>query len=452
MALRPLALLLISLGSIRALCQPVLTGSPASGEQMRFDPAGSGVVASGEAWVVTIRMQSDNDDDGLPTWFRRWWHGQIENLDPAGETLHVRITNAPYTETILPVWSESTDGVTFGPFERVPLSALPVHVGGQTHEFTLITDPGVLAVRVAKYFPHTIAMHGAFRATVITDPRLSEDVIGTTALGLPIRMWTITDLSVPDAGKRRVWVHAAVHPAETTAHFTAQGLVMFLLSGDPTAEALLDGVIFNIVPMANPDGVFVGNYRTTSTSVELERQWSPPYTSTAEEIVAMRTEIENLMGTVASPGSNPIEILLNFHAAPAGYPFHFLHAPTYNIDGTGVIPEVHALEQRWIDLVEARSPDFVGRGVTADSTLNSDPVNRPFVESMMNDRWSSVSGWTGPPVMAITFEGVYGNGPVGTAWNTPADYHDVGEAMGLAIADYFEIEPAGPMPTGLMLR
>jgi hypothetical protein len=451
MALRALALLLICLGPSQALCNPVITGSPASGEQMRFDPVGSGVIPDGNGWEVTIRMQADNADESLPDWFRSWWHAQIESLDPGRETLNIRITNAPYTETLLPVWSVSTDGVTFGPWERVPLSAMPVYVGDSMHEFTLVTNPGVTAIRVAKYFPHTIAMHEDFRAGVIGDPRLSEEVIGTTAMGLPIRLWTITDAALPSTGKRRVWVHAAVHPAETTAHFTAQGLVMFLLSDDPLAEALLDHVIVNIVPMANPDGVSVGNYRTNSDSVELERQWLPPYDSTAQEIVAMRTQIEGFMGTVQSPGSNPIEILLNLHSAGADYPFHFLHAPTHNIDGTGVIPAVHALEQRWIDLFEARSPDFVGRGITADSSLNDSPSHRPFIESMVHDRWSAAPGWSGPLVMAITFEGVYRLGPGDTAWNTPADYHDVGEAMGRTIADHFEIRPAAT-PAGLMLR
>ncbi|MBN1476926.1 hypothetical protein JXA47_09245 [Candidatus Sumerlaeota bacterium] len=447
MTLRCSAILLI-LATCHLVAQPTLTGSPASGEQMRFDPTGSGVAPSGDGWEITVWMQDDNDDTSLPDDFRRWWHFQVEGLDPAGETLHFRITNAPHTEIILPAWSRSTDGETFGDSERVPLSGLPAYVGGGVHEFTLTTDPGVVAIRVAKYFPHTLAMHEAFRASVISDPRLTEEVIGTTAMGLPIRLWTITDPSTPSEGKRRVWVHAAVHPSETTAHFTAMGLVEFLLSGEPMADALLQSVIFNIVPMANPDGVSVGNYRTTSTSVELERQWTPPYDSTAEEIVAMRTKIEELMGTVETPGSNPIEILLNLHSAHSAYPFHFRHVPNFNIDGTGVIPEVHDLEQRWIDLFMARSPDFVGRGATSNSTLGNAQW-RPFVESMMHDRWSSDPEWSGPLVMAITFEGTYFNGPGDRAWNTPDDYRDAGHAMGLAIADFFEITVP---PTGVMVR
>jgi hypothetical protein len=283
---------------------------------------------------------------------------------------------------------------------------------------------------------------------VLGDPHLSEEVIGITAMGLPIRLWTITDTSWPSEGKHRVWVHAAVHPAETTAHFTAMGLVEFLLSGEPMADVLLQNVIFNIVPMANPDGVSVGNYRTTSTSVELERQWTPPYDSTAEEIVAMRTKIEEFMGTVESPGANPIEILLNLHSAGGAYPFHFRHVPDFHVDGTGVIPEVHALEQRWIDLFMARSPDFVGRGTTANSTLGNADW-RPFVESMVHDRWSNAPGWTGPLVMAITFEGTYSNGPGDRAWNTSDDYRDTGRTMGLAIADFFEITVPS---TGIMVR
>jgi len=39
------------------------------------------------------------------------------------------------------------------------------------------------------------------------------------------------------------------------------GVIDFLVSGSPTAKILREHVIFKIVPMLNPDGVYHGNYR-----------------------------------------------------------------------------------------------------------------------------------------------------------------------------------------------
>ena len=187
-----------------------------------------------------------------------------------------------------------------------------------------------------------------------------------------------------DAGKQRVWVHAAVHPSETTASFTAEGLVGWLTGGSDEARTLLDHTIFNVVTMTNPDGVALGNYRTTSSSVNLEVQWGSPYTSTVPEIAALRGKIEQFMGTVAAPGANPITMLLNLHSShDETYPFHFVHQASYPT--SGVTAEVRALEDRWVAAFKARSAFGALRTTDPVSTLSG----RGYVESMMHDRYST---------------------------------------------------------------
>ncbi|KAL5486391.1 hypothetical protein EMCRGX_G018861 [Ephydatia muelleri] len=65
----------------------------------------------------------------------------------------------------------------------------------------------------------------------------------------------------PTATPRVVFITARVHPGESPASFVCQGLLDFLLSQHSTAKTLRDNVIFKIVPMLNPDGVYLGNYR-----------------------------------------------------------------------------------------------------------------------------------------------------------------------------------------------
>ncbi|MCR9244130.1 MAG: M14 family zinc carboxypeptidase [bacterium] len=421
---------------------PVVTYS---GEAMRLRSA-TVTPTGGNTFALTLTMEDDNADSGLPTSFRRWWHCEVGNLPAAGAVLTVTVTNAGYSDTILPVWAQSTDGgVNFSDYVRMPTSAVPTRPSSTSHRFTIATPAGVDAIRIAKYFPYTVTRKNAYLASLASHPYVrSITPIGASQLGRPIELIELTDSSVSDAGKQRVWIHTAVHPAETPAFFLMEGFIDWLASGDPLAEQLLDHAIIDVVPMANPDGVWLGNYRTNANSVNLENEWRAPYNSTQPEILAMRTAIEGFMGTPSAPGGNPITVLLNLHATHnIAYPFHFRHVSNPNWNPTnnnaGVIPVVHQLENDWINAFEARSP-FVALGSTANSTLGA-PA-RPFVESMMHDRWTVDPQWTGAPgfqdeIMAITWEGTYGFGPTAGVWNTEADYELCGEQMGLALADYF---------------
>ncbi|KAK6484353.1 cytosolic carboxypeptidase 6-like [Huso huso] len=69
----------------------------------------------------------------------------------------------------------------------------------------------------------------------------------------------------PGADKKVVFLTARVHPGESPASFVCQGVIDFLVSQNPVARVLRDHVVFKIVPMLNPDGVYLGNYRLLLT-------------------------------------------------------------------------------------------------------------------------------------------------------------------------------------------
>ena len=58
----------------------------------------------------------------------------------------------------------------------------------------------------------------------------------------------------------------------------------------------------------------------------------------------------------------------------------------------------------------------------------------------MHDRYSNNRpAYTGPNIMAITYETTYTRGRNGVVWNTPQDYRENGQEMALAILDYFSL-------------
>jgi hypothetical protein len=73
-----------------------------------------------------------------------------------------------------------------------------------------------------------------------------------------------------------VFLSARVHPGETNSSWVIQGLINFLVSDHPTAAALRTRYVFKIVPMLNPDGVVLGNYRCNVLGFDLNRHWLTP--------------------------------------------------------------------------------------------------------------------------------------------------------------------------------
>ncbi|MCJ8734883.1 hypothetical protein PDJAM_G00240410 [Pangasius djambal] len=80
----------------------------------------------------------------------------------------------------------------------------------------------------------------------------------------------------PEQEKRVVFLTARVHPGESPASFICQGVIDFLVSQHPVAQVLRDHVVFKIVPMLNPDGVYLGNYRCSLMGFDLNRHWQDP--------------------------------------------------------------------------------------------------------------------------------------------------------------------------------
>lgn len=69
---------------------------------------------------------------------------------------------------------------------------------------------------------------------------------------------------------------ARVHPGESNSSWMMKGLIEFLVSAAPEAQALRDHFVFKIIPILNPDGVINGNYRCSLSGQDLNRRWKNP--------------------------------------------------------------------------------------------------------------------------------------------------------------------------------
>jgi murein tripeptide amidase MpaA len=73
------------------------------------------------------------------------------------------------------------------------------------------------------------------------------------------------------AQRKAIILTARVHPGESNASWMMAGVVEFLISDHEQARFLRDTFVFKIIPMQNPDGVIVGNYRCNLMGSDMNR-------------------------------------------------------------------------------------------------------------------------------------------------------------------------------------
>jgi len=104
-----------------------------------------------------------------------------------------------------------------------------------------------------------------------------------------------------DSSTRRarsvVCITARVHPGETPASYMCHGLIEYLISNDANAKKLRKNVTFIVIPMLNPDGVFLGNYRTAFCGLDLNRQYDAPSAWCTPENFHLKEMLKNLAGS-----------------------------------------------------------------------------------------------------------------------------------------------------------
>jgi murein tripeptide amidase MpaA len=100
-----------------------------------------------------------------------------------------------------------------------------------------------------------------------------KEVLGKSLSGVEIPILTITDFSETNKRKKTILMVGRLHPGETHSSWLIHGFIRFILSESPKARELRKKVVFKIVPMLNPDGVIVGNYRCTLAGCDMNRNF-----------------------------------------------------------------------------------------------------------------------------------------------------------------------------------
>ena len=112
--------------------------------------------------------------------------------------------------------------------------------------------------------------------------------------------------------KKYIIISARVHPGESNSSYIMQGFLKFITSAtDVSAIELRKRIIFKVIPMTNPDGVIVGNYRTSLCGSDLNRQFIAPNIKLHPSVCAIKALISEILRNAKE--HEPITAFIDIH-------------------------------------------------------------------------------------------------------------------------------------------
>lgn len=124
-------------------------------------------------------------------------------------------------------------------------------------------------VYFAYYVPYTIKRKNKLIKQMKKKPYTSHRVLGASPLQFNIDMLKI------GKGDKHIFVIARQHPGETVGSFMAEGMLkeFFLPKHASKRKRFVKEFSLHIIPMANPDGVYLGHWYTDHEGCNLNRHW-----------------------------------------------------------------------------------------------------------------------------------------------------------------------------------
>ncbi|XP_060592110.1 cytosolic carboxypeptidase 3-like isoform X5 [Ruditapes philippinarum] len=127
---------------------------------------------------------------------------------------------------------------------------------------------------------------------------IQREVLCETRAGNSCFLVTVTNFDQSQETqdeKKAVIVTARVHPGESQASWMMKGVLDYITGPSPEARTLRDKFIFKMVPMLNPDGVIVGNYRCSLAARDLNRNYRHPKKESFPTVWHTKNMIETVM-------------------------------------------------------------------------------------------------------------------------------------------------------------
>ncbi|XP_077865112.1 cytosolic carboxypeptidase 6-like [Saccoglossus kowalevskii] len=217
--------------------------------------------------------------------FRVWFNFTVENVKQ-DQRIIFNIVNFSKTKSLYREgMSPLVKSTTRPRWQRIPAKNVyyyrcPDHRKNYVLSFAFAFDREDDVYQFSYCFPYSYTRQQTYLDTL---EKRDTDYFTRELLCLSVQQRRLDLLTItspdnldPEIVKRVIFITARVHPGETPASFVCQGIIDFLVSNHPIAKVLRDHIVFKIIPMLNPDGVYLGNYRCSLMGFDLNRHWQEP--------------------------------------------------------------------------------------------------------------------------------------------------------------------------------
>jgi hypothetical protein len=157
--------------------------------------------------------------------------------------------------------------------------------------------------------------------TVNSSQYAVKTVLGKSVQNRDIDLLTVTNPGVANNTKKVIYIVGRQHAAETASSHMLKGLIDFLISDNSNARRLRDSFVWYIVPMVNPDGVYLGNSRGNGTvsPIDINREWD---SSVSAEINVVKNHLSTIKNTVG------VDFFIDWHNQmdEVGW-YNYIYAP-----------------------------------------------------------------------------------------------------------------------------
>jgi len=371
-------------------------------------------------------LANDNDNPNLPEKWRNWWYVKMNDINQE-TTTEITLKNRGWPYYYLPVYSyNQIDWIRFTEDEVSQ---------NENNELIMKKQFNKKSVWIARFYPYTFSDLENYINTLDGNPNINIQTSGFSQYGDPIYVFKITDFNVSNSTKKRVFMHARTHPAETPPSFLIEGMVNFLLSGTQEASEILSGFEFYIFPMQNVDGVIAGNYRSTPLTENLEVMWYYDVESTLNLTADAPQEVKIIHQyalDLMNDGGPPISMALNLHASNSEADIRPFFFPHFGNESQGYSAVEASLWEKQISFISALA------------THHGEDMLEPLPEegggSFATKTYPESWWWVNyqDEVMAITMEMTYGRAGYSPEWIKPDDLRDLGISLARSIRDYYD--------------
>jgi len=195
-------------------------------------------------------------------------------------------------------------------------------------------------VQIATFFPFSYTEMHNYLETTNASQFAVKTVLGKSTQNRDIDLLTITNPSISNATKKIVYIIGRQHSAETTSSHMLKGMIDFLISNNSDARRLRDSFIWYIVPMVNPDGVYLGYTRGTSLLRDPNDDWG---NSQSVEINIVKNHLSTTKNNIG------VDFFIDWHSHISDTSwYNFIYSPP----GNTLFP----ILSQWTDFDSQTSP------------------------------------------------------------------------------------------------